>query len=244
MGDKSIMGDIKMRLFSWFGNNALLETKKRLIDVGLMNSASFADLGGVWGVDGGYTFYALNRHNINRAVLVDTHPTASVLKRASKYSQLEVITGNFGSREVAERVGNVDAVFLFDVLLHQVRPDWNEVLRLYAQRTSIFIIYNQQWTGSGSAVRLLELGEKEYFLNVPHSKKNPTYTNLFRKLDTKHPDHDRNWRDVHHIWQWGITDQDLEVAMIDLGFRLSEKLSFGKFGRLENFENKGFVFRR
>jgi hypothetical protein len=96
-------------------------------------------------VEGGYTFYTLDRFPIKRAVMVDTTFTAAVLESKNRYQQLELITANFGSAEVARGVGAVDAVILFDVLLHQVSPDWDEVLALYARGTRAFLIYNPQF---------------------------------------------------------------------------------------------------
>ncbi len=205
---------------------------------------SFADLGGVWGVEGAYTFHALNNYRIKDAALVDTHPTPTVVNLSKGYPQLRLIQGNFGSKDVVDEVGKIDAVILFDVLLHQVSPNWDRILELYAQKARCFIIYNQQWMGSASTVRLLDLGEKEYFRNVPHSRLNKAYRNLFQKLDEKHPDHDRPWRDVHHIWQWGITDTDLESKAAELGFNLTHKKECGRFGRLPNFQNRAFIFSR
>ncbi|HKP73682.1 MAG TPA: class I SAM-dependent methyltransferase [Pyrinomonadaceae bacterium] len=201
---------------------------------------SFADLGGVWRVEGGYTFHALGKHNVSHAFLVDTHPTEIVRKRAAKFPRLKLVTGDFGDEEVAREAGDVEAVFFFDVLLHQVNPDWDRILEMYA-RARCFIIYNQQWTGAHTT-RLLELGEDEYFRNVPHDRTVAPYNELFKKLDEKHPEHDRKWRDVHHIWQWGITDKDLRSKVESLGFREQYMKNFGAFGNLKNFENHGFVF--
>jgi len=230
----------------WQRKNKVLKEKLDLIEFAFTNQKleSFADLGGVWGVEGGYTFHTLDNHEVSHAALVDTHPTEIVTRRSQQYPALRLVRGNFGSEEIAREVGAVDAVFLFDVLLHQVSPDWNQVLEMYAGRVRCFVIYNQQWIGSNTTVRLLELGETEYFWNVPHKVSDRPYSDLFRKLDQKHPDHDRTWRDVHHIWQWGITDSDLERVIENLGFKLAFKKNYGRFGRLANFENHGFVFFR
>lgn len=222
----------------------LLPEKLALIDntMRVQKCNSVADLGGVWGVEGGYLFHALDHHGLNRAVMIDTHPTPTFLAKAAKYPELEVIKGNFGDPAIAARAGAVDAVLFFDVLLHQVRPNWDEVLAMYAQARCL-IIYNQQWTGPGDVVRLFDLGEDEYFRNVPHKRSNPTYSDLFRKLDQPHPDHNgRLWRDVHHVWQWGISDAALEAKAAALGYRLEFKKNYGRFGRLPQFENHGFVF--
>lgn len=205
---------------------------------------SFADLGGVWGVEGGYTFHALSKHNVTAAALVDTHPTQIVKNRARSFPNLRLIAGNFGDEAVARQVGKVDAVLFFDVLLHQVNPNWDRVLETYAEQTRCFVIYNQQWIGPGQQVRLLDLGEDEYFKNVPHDRTEEPYVSLFGKLDEKHPDHDRPWRDVHHIWQWGITDVDLHTKMASLGFRMQFMKNCGRFGQLQNFENHAFVFTK
>jgi hypothetical protein len=234
-------GDILVRLF-----RRIVDDKLDMIDQAFssLGIESFADLGGVWGVEGAYTYHALDKHRIKDAVLVDTHLTPTVVARAKSYPQLRRINGNFGSQAVVDEVGRVDAVFLFDVLLHQVSPDWDTILEMYAKNVRCLCIYNQQWTGSENTVRLLDLGEKEYFRNVPHSPRHKTYRNLFEKLDQKHPEHDRPWRDVHHIWQWGITDADLESKIAQLGFKLVSKKNCGRFGVLPNFENHAFIFSR
>jgi hypothetical protein len=203
---------------------------------------SFADLGAVSPPDGAYTFYALDKYTVQHAVLVDTEVTATVIDRAKKYSQLRVINGDYGSRAVIDQIGGVDAIFLFDVLLHQVAPDWDDFLEIYAKNVRLIAIYNRQWTGSDTTVRLLDLGEKEYFRSVPADPKEEPYKNLFNKLDQQHPHADRSWRDVHSIWQWGITDDDLESTAARLGFRLLYKKWCGKLG--EHFENQAFIFAR
>ena len=40
------------------------------------------------------------------------------------------INANFGDRNIAERIGKIDAILLFYVLLHQVKPDWDEILEM------------------------------------------------------------------------------------------------------------------
>jgi len=77
---------------------------------------SFADLGGVWGVNGGYTFYALDKYLIEEAFLIDTNFTEEVLQNKKKYSQLKLITGNFGEENSIKQVRKVDSIFLPDVL--------------------------------------------------------------------------------------------------------------------------------
>ena len=130
--------------------SSLNKNKLDLIDFAftLLKVHSVADLGGVWGVEGGYTFYALDKYNLTDAVLVDTHPTDTTIERSKNYSQLRFIQGNFGNKRVAQEIGQVDAILLFDILLHQVAPDWDNILEMYAPQTQCLIIFNQQWIGS------------------------------------------------------------------------------------------------
>ncbi len=222
----------------------LLKDKLQLIDYafGRLGARSFADLGGTWRVMGGYTFYALDHHPVTRAFLVDTFRLEQINRT---HPALTKVVGNFGDRAVVAKLGHLDAIFLFDVLLHQVAPNWDQILEKYAPVTNLFVIYNQQFIATSHTVRLLELGEEAYFKNVPpHTRADPQYANLFCRLDEIVPRHGRPVRDIHSIWQWGITDQDLTGVMTRLGFRLEYYMNCGRFEELENFENHAFVFRR
>jgi len=206
---------------------------------------SFADLGGIWNVDGAYTFYTLRKYGAKYAFLVDVYFTDASLKKSRFKSNLKLIQGNFTEESVAEQIGKVDAIFLFDVLLHQVKPDWNEILEKYSKRTNYFVVYNPQWTGSENTVRLLDLGQDEYFRNVPHTKEHPSYKVLFDKMNEKiHPQHQRIWRDFYQVWQWGITDRDLLSNMENLGYKIQWYKNCGRFESLPNFENHAFVFQK
>jgi hypothetical protein len=222
--------------------------KRDLIDFACENLKikSFADLGGVWGVDGEYTFYAMRTHKIETAFLVDLVLTEPVVEKKKEYPGLELIEGNFGDEEVARQIKSVDAVMLFDVLLHQVNPDWDKILELYANRTKCFLIFNPQFVAAKSTVRLLDLGEEEYFRNIPHTKDEEVYEAVFEKMYQIHPrpqyQRQRIYRDIHDIWQWGIVDDDLTAKMNNLGFTLQYFKNYGKFSSLTNFENHAFAF--
>src|SRR5262245_35453457 len=100
-------------------DDALLEPHKtELIDFACqqLGVKSFADLGGVWRVDGGYTFYALKNYVIERAFLVDTDLTDRVIENQASYPTLRLIEANFGEEQVACKIGSVDAVIFFDTL--------------------------------------------------------------------------------------------------------------------------------
>lgn len=224
----------------------LIRDKLDLIDLAhnLFDIRSIADLGGVWGVNAGYTFYNLEKYENDKAFLVDTNFFPEVLSEQQKHPQLKLIHGNFGEQSSVDQIGQVDAVLLYDVLLHQVKPDWNQVLERYAKICNHFIIYNQQFIASDKTVRLLELGEDEYFKNVPHRRDEGNYPELFSKLDEIHPEYKRKYRDIHNIWQWGIVDRDLYNTLKDLGFKMVYYRDCGQFFQLENFHNISFLFTR
>lgn len=205
---------------------------------------SFADLGGVWGVDAAYTFYALDSYEITSAFLVDTDITPAVMEKSSRYDNRTLLNRNMGAISVSQQIGEVDAIFLFDVLLHQVAPDWDELLEMYAPVTRCYVVFNPQFTKSERTIRLLDLGMDEYFENVPHKQDNPLYKALFENMHDIHPQHNRIWRDIHNVWQWGITDQDLCTRMKDLGFTLQYHKNCGQFGRLKNFQSHAYVFTK
>ena len=218
--------------------------KRRVIDWAFARTGarSFADLGGLWAVNGAYTFHALEHHQVERGCLVDeAYWSDAATRSARRHPQLELVQGNFGDPAIRDRVGEVDAVFLFDVLLHQVGPDWDEILAMYAESARCLCIVNPQWTAGPETVRLVDLGREEFIASVPAQS---NHDELFDRLDEIHPDHGRPHRDVHEIWQWGIVDEDLVGRLADLGFALAYYENLGPWQGLERFENHGFVFLR
>ena len=101
-------------IYPWYFNY----DKKDLIDLAFRiatpSPRSFADLGGVWGVNAAYTFYCLDKHEISSAHLVDTNFTPVVQEKSKSYDNLTLVKGNFGDAESVEKVGKVDAVFAPD----------------------------------------------------------------------------------------------------------------------------------
>lgn len=220
----------------------LQEIKTSLIDrAGEHGLTSFADLGGVWAVEAGYTFYALDNHPITRGCLVDTGITDTVVAKAKAYPQLELVNENFGDRAAVERVDSVDAVFLFDVLLHQVNPDWDQILEMYAPITEMFVIVNPQYTRGTQTVRLVDLGREEYTATVPVVD---VHDEAWDKLDEIHPTYGRPYRDVHEIWQWGIVDADLDRKLTSLGFSCAFDENRGPWRGLPAFDNRAFLYVR
>lgn len=202
---------------------------------------SVADLGGVWAVDGGYTFYVLEKWWPKRAFLVDEYPTEAVARRAADHPSLTLIRGDFASRETVRAIGPIDAVLLFDVLLHQVAPDWNEILEMYSEIANVFVIVNPMYVRSARTIRLLDLGRDEYLETVPDLAK---HHEAFERMDDVVPGSDRPYRTSRDIWQWGIVEEDLRETMATLGYSVAYFENAGQWRDLPAFENHAFVFWR
>jgi hypothetical protein len=190
--------------------------------------ASFVDLGGCWRVNGGYTFQALRRGDLARAVLVDDSVTELTRERAEEFPQLELIEGALGDPATVARVGQVDAALMFDILLHQVDPDWRDVLTRYAHIDTV-IIHNPGWLGV-ETVRFTDFDVEEYIRRVFHSSPDSIRA-WYDRHDEFNSRMRRPWRDVHNFWQWGITAKDLIGALWDLGYRID---SFDNRGQFSN----------
>ncbi len=221
----------------------LVPLKLRTVDAAfaLPEVSSVADLGGVWAVDAGYSFYALERHAPDRAVLVDDDITPVVRRRAAAFPHLQLLEQNFGLPRTPGDVGPVGVVLLFDVLLHQVDPDWDEILRRYAPQAQALAIVNPMYDVAPQTVRLLDLGEEHYRRAVPPQD---NLDGLFSRLDELNPQRGRRWRDVHDVWQWGITDADLRATMTGLGFSAVHAEQLGRWRGLPDFADCAYVFRR
>ena len=178
---------------------------------------SFLDLGGCWGVNGAYTFQSLLTFDIDRAFIVDADITALAEQRGSAFPQLELMRGSFGDTEIVKRVGNVDAIIMYDILLHQVQPNWDQIVELYAKSTDLFVIYNQMWTASDETIRLFDLGFEEYAANTPYGSGNRYLNDRVKDLISNWDEIDSNsgrkFQDQHSYWQWGIVLPDLVEVM-------------------------------
>lgn len=212
---------------------------------------SFADLGGSWGVHGGYAYQALLAFPVQRAYLIDDFVPPQVTERFARYPDFHIIKGAFGRTETVAALPEVDALFLFDILLHQVDPDWQAILDLYAPKSQIVLIYNQQWIGSPNTERLLELGPDSYLANSPFAAQEAEMAKaavaaIYVSLDERSEKFGGKRRgDAPDIWQWGITDPDLIEKMWSLGYKLDRMENFGLFSpAMPNFENHGFWFSR
>lgn len=218
--------------------------KMRLIDeaVKLMNKkpASFADLGGVWKVNAAYTLYTSKIYKIPGS-LVDTNFNPEVDTLLEKHPLIKKVSGNFGDKGVITQLNNPDMVFFFDVLLHQVTPDWDTILERYSSVTKCFVIYNQQITSYKNTIRLTDLNVTAYKELVP-ARSDDVYDFIFSNKDVLNTEYNKPWKDIHQIWQWGITDEDLRKKLSSLGFKEIYYKNYGNFGELRDFEDHGFIF--
>jgi hypothetical protein len=202
---------------------------------------SAVDLGAAWAVDAGYAFHLAGRDGVESVIAVDEDFTPTAIEAARRRPSVRLLSGNFGDPTIAAEVGKVDAVVMFDVLLHQVSPDWDEVLGLWAPSTSAFILAGPWYTESATSVRLLDLGEERYLQTVPTQA---IHEGLFDRLEEINPRRNRPWRDVHDIWQWGITDKDLRRHLRSLGFELAYFEQLGRWRSLPAFVSSAYVFVR
>ncbi|MFV1989155.1 MAG: hypothetical protein ACC652_00265 [Acidimicrobiales bacterium] len=204
---------------------------------------SIVDLGGCWGVNGGYTFHALRLGDMRRAVLVDGRITDLTRQRALEFPQLELVEAALGSRETVEQVGKVDAAIMYDILLHQVDPDWAEFLARYSELVDTLIIHNQGWLGP-ETVRFPDFGVDEYIERVYHPSEE-SVREWYEQHDEMHPGQNKPWRDVHNHWQWGITAKDLVSTLWDLGYRIDFFHNHGHFDpRFEEIEVLSIIARK
>ncbi len=223
-------------------------TKKLLIDT-LFELANddintIADLGGIYKVHGAYAFYTIQKHHVSKVIQIDTELTSEYLDLSKKYNQILSLEMNFANTSVVSHIDKVDALYLFDVLLHQVNPNWDDILEMYSDKTKYFVIFNQMFTKSDKTIRLLDLGFDEYFKHVPFEKEHPLSQNLINKTYEINQEHGKIWRDVHHVFQWGITVIDLIESLRKLNFELVYHKYWGMFSYSKSFDDHAFIFKK
>ena len=195
---------------------------------------------------GQYAFYAIDKPTVNSGMLIDVgarrpgHHLLSTIDQAAECPGMLVLGGSFSDPRTLSQIGRVDTILLFDVLHRMVAPDWDQALELYAPATSAFVIGNPQWEGERT-VRLTDLGRDRYVAAVPPWD---SHTALFDRLDDWLAGQQRPYRDGDHVWQWGITDADLERRMSELGFALERKWTLNTPPQTDGFINTTFVFSR
>lgn len=232
----------------WQGYNIYVNRNKlSLIDTVFRQfypqARSFADFGGVWKINAAYSIHTIKKYQINKSFLVDTDIPSTLITKLKRFNNLQVIKGDFASSSVIEKVGNVDVIYLFDVLLHQANPDWDQILERYSCNCSCFVIYNQQFIRGDETIRLTDLPFGEYISIVSdHGEDITRY--IYDHREEIHPKFNKPWKDIHNITQWGITDRGLRNTMTRLGFKEVFYRNYGMFINLPAFENHAFIFLR
>lgn len=229
-------------------DSRILKSKQHVMDFAFdnCNIKTFAELGCTWGMDCAYGLYAHEKYKTDAAYFVDMHWPESSLNAVNAAANTHIVRGNMGDVETVQQIGRVDAVIMFWTLLHQVKPDWNEILQIYSNVADVFVIANPQWIAGDKTVRLFDLGESEYKKNAPAQNEKSWYVDLFQNLDRTAPDYTdgRTVRDAHYVWQWGITNSDLESTMEWLGYKMIYRADNGPFGGFKNYRDFAFVFSK
>jgi hypothetical protein len=194
-----------------------------------------------------YAFYAIDKPTVRRGALVELRARRAhdhlltAIEQAAEHPDMRVLERNFSDPRAVDEIGKVDAILLFDVLLRMVDPDWDRVLELYAPATSCFVIANPQWEGGEATVRLIDLGRERFLKVMPPRKQ---HREVYDRLDEWNALEQRPHRDTPRIWQWGITDADLEAKMGELGFHMDREWRLNSPPGSEGFITKAFVFSR
>ncbi len=206
---------------------------------------SFADLGACWNVHAGYSIGLVERHDIAGAYVVDQRITEETRRVAAAFPQIELRQGLFNERPFIEPFPEVDALLMFDILLHQVELDWDEFLAAWAPKARVVVIFNQMWKAGDRTVRFIDNGPDWYREWVPYTDAE-RLEHWFRTLDETDRRTGRKRRDLHNFWQFGITTADLTGHMGRLGFRLAFFESHGRFHATKTpwVEEEAFIFVR
>jgi hypothetical protein len=205
---------------------------------------SIMDVGACWGVHGGYTFHALNSGRIERAVMLDGEVTDLTRKRAAEDPRVELVEGDLGDADLIAALPACDAAIMFDVLLHQVAPDWDEFLLRYARKVNHLVIWNQDWIGSDASVRFVERGLNWYLENVGDADA-ARIRQWFARHDDICPRFGRRWRDVPDFWQWGIASPELVATLRRAGFALDYFDNRGVWSeRYPKIQKNAYLFSR
>ena len=206
---------------------------------------SFADLGACWNVHAGYSIGILERHHIARAYVVDQRITEETKRAAAGFPQIELRQGLFNERSFIEAFPEVDALLMFDILLHQVDLDWDDFLAEWAPKARVIVIFNQMWKAGEQTVRFIDNGPDWYREWVPYTDAE-RLEQWFRTLGETDRRTGRKRRDQHNFWQFGITTADLAAHMRRLSFRLDFFESHGRFHPTKTpwVEEEAFIFVR
>jgi len=202
---------------------------------------SVADIGGVWKVEGGYARHAHGLDGVDRVQVVDLHMTPHVRAFAADHAGFELVEADMGSPDTPHLVGDVDLVLLYDVLLHQVGPDWDEILRRYAEHATNVAVAGPRWAIGSEVIRLPDLGRERYEALAPLAPDNHL---MFERPDEWIDRYQRTRRDAHAYWQWGIPTAAISAKMTELGFATVGYEHLGPWFGSRAFTYEAAVFTR
>ncbi|MDL2307437.1 class I SAM-dependent methyltransferase [Desulfovibrio sp. OttesenSCG-928-C06] len=213
------------------------------IAIGTYGIKSIVDVGGCFGVHGGYTFHAL-KNGVERAMILDGEITPDTVEQARRYPNLTLKTMDLGNRDEIAALPSFDAAIIYDVLLHQVDPDWDEFLALYAAKVDTLIIYNQDFVGD-ETFRFVDRG-LDWYLEQEFAKfyGKESITNWFARHDQIHPQMGKKNRDIHGFWQWGIAYADIIRVAHEQGFRLDYFINEGSRFFGDTIDCHAYMFHR
>jgi len=210
-------------------DNPTLIVKTALIDKAIAKYGirSIMDVGACWGVNGGYTFHALE-NGVENAIILDGNITTLTRERAKKYSdRVACLQMDLGDIAAVQDLPEVDAIILFDILLHQVRPDWDTFMAMYAEKANVIIVYNQNFIGERT-IRFIDFG-RDFYKKYRFFRDQKTIDDWFSKHNEIDPISNKQYRDIHNFWQFGITSTDIIQKANSLHFKL------------DFFENNGIL---
>ncbi len=121
---------------------------------------SIIDVGACSGVNGAYTFHALASGKIERAVITDGEITDITRKRAAGGARSELRQGDIGDADFIDALSHSDAAIMFDVLLHQVGPRWDDSLQ----------DIRAKWITSSSTIRIGLAGTQAFVSSIRASR--------------------------------------------------------------------------
>lgn len=221
----------------------LQRPKVRMIDMVAERGElrTVADIGGVWKVEGGYARHAFSLEGVERVQLVDLHMSDDVRAFAAENEGFDLVEADMGSPDTPDLIGDVDLVLLYDVLLHQANPDWDEILTRYSARAGHVAVAGPRWGLGTDVVRLPDLGRERYRAIVPAS---PDDDLLFDRPDEWIDRYQRKRRDAHAHWQWGIPTAAISAKMTELGFATVGYEHHGAWFGSQAFTYEAAVFAR
>ena len=183
---------------------------------------SFADLGGMFLIDGEHTFLAADA-GATSAICVDMREISEKFEReASKRSGVEYLQGDFSSPHVAEKLGVVDVVWCWGVLYHHPSPYQllRSLYRICGERLVIETLVIPEVHGLPNAAVYFPYQEQgdRVLWDVPYGRRTKMRTERYAISTAYRPDlgYTNNF--------WGMSPSCVSAVMRTAGFRVERVL--------------------